>query len=690
MEMVSAGPAIAPPWGHPNFLSEEGLKAAQEYYFQTHASNSRRFAEGRNAQGVTKSFVRRKLTRELGEDFKMYTGTSIGEAAGENMESLGIRGELNGILKHIYTRIAPNQPIASPIQQDLTIVKHPNGALEVCYALVYHYGALLKKYASLAGKHRKVLKAVMEEELFKWIWRLTIGFVMSPQEDRAAIEDAHLSAGLNCVPLEQQHASVGQKIHEIGMFLLGTIMQDSHLRVPLCHYYVLYLQRLQSVLTLKYDRGELDEVYSQINRRVEGDALDHPLVAIDALMNGKGSTMQSFDDVVVDEQQLLDYVPRAEVEFISQFADQSSPKQLASMLKRLVPDVRRHVVEEQESSLMPLLLTLRTLPAPLRDAALAALPVPILHMLRNRISSAAVDDVARTLSDRIKETMEAKRGDSYSLRTRQDTGKAAVASSVRVAPPSRRTSSAGVAQGTPDTPAATAPAAASTVVEAPPAEQPAPDAPTAASTVAEAPPAKQAVPLTEAARETVPTPPPGGAVHLEWFDKRSMLAWRLDGARLSAISLSARELMELVGGEMRFLLPWLVYALRTGQVFDLAPDQISKETVEELLLSLRMQGTGEARSGLSKEQLDALPQQGKTDSHAKLLLALANAGGLENFTRIPDSMVPSLESLSQKFGEKLGEFVRQPTHEDFQEPFAALSNQEKQALSLLRRVARAQ
>ena len=670
METVSASPAIAPPWGHPNFLSEEGLKAAQEYYFQTHASNSRRFAEGRNAQGVTKSFVRRKLTRELGEDFKMYTGTSIGEAAGENTESLGIRGELNGILKHIYTRIAPNQPIASPIQEDLTIVKHPNGALEVCYALVCHYGALLKKYASLAGKHRKVLKAVMEEELFKWIWRLTIGFVMSPQEDRAAIEDAHLSAGLNCVPLERQHASVGQKIHEIGMFLLGTIMQDSHLRVPLCHYYVLYLQRLQSVLTLKYDRRELDEVYSQINRRVEGDTLDHPLVAIDALMNGKGNSMQSFDDVVVDEQQLLHYVPRAEVEFISQFADHGSPKQLASMLKRLVPDVRREVVEEQESSFMPLLLTLRTLPAPLRDAALAALPVPILNMLRNRISSAAGDDVARTLSERIKETMEAKRGESYSIRTRQDTGKAAVASSVRVAPPSGGTSSAGAAQGTPDTPAATAPAAASTVVEAPPAEQPAPDA--------------------KAARETVPTPPPGGAVHLEWFDKRSMLAWRLDGARLSAISLSARELMELVGGEMRFLLPWLVFALRTGQVFDLAPDHISKETVEKLLLSLRMQGAGPSRSGLSKEQLDALPQQGKTDAHAKLLLALANAGGLENFTRIPDSMVPSLESLSQKFGEKLGEFVRQPTHEAFQEPFAALSNQEKQALSLLRRVARAQ
>lgn len=670
METVSAGPAIAPPWGHPEFLSEEGLKAAQEYYFQTHASNSRRFAEGRNAQGVTKSFVRRKLTRELGEDFKMYTGTSIGEAAGENSESLGIRGELNGILKHIYTRIAPNQPIASPIQEDLTIVKHPNGALEVCYALVCHYGALLKKYASLAGQHRKVLKAVMEEELFKWIWRLTIGFVMSPQEDRAAIEDAHLSAGLNCVPLERQYASVGQKIHEIGMFLLGTILQDSHLRVPLCHYYVLYLQRLQSVLTLKYDRSELDEVYSQINRRVEGDALDHPLVAIDALMNGKGSTMQSFDDVVVDEQQLLDYVPQAEVEFISQFADQNSPKQLASMLKRLVPDVRREVVEEQESSFMPLLLTLRTLPAPLQDAALAALPVPILHMLRTRISSAAVDDVARTLSERIKETMEAKRGESYSIHSRQDTGKAAVASSVRVAPPSGGTSSAGAAQGMPDTPAATAPAAASTVVEAPPAKQAAPD--------------------TEAAPETVPTPPPGGAVHLEWFDKRSMLAWRLDGARLSAISLSARELMELVGGEMRFLLPWLVFALRTGQVFDLAPDQISKETVEKLLLSLRMQGAGPSRSGLSKEQLAALPQQSKTDSHAKLLLALANAGGLENFTRIPDSMVPSLESLSQKFGEKLGEFVREPTHEAFQGTFAALSNQEKQALSLLRRVARAQ
>ena len=251
VEAESTAMRIPPPWEPQDILTEDALRAAQEYWFQTHATHSRLIAEGRAAVGFMKSHVRRKLEREMGEDFKMYTGTSIGEAAGENTESLGIRGELNGILKHIYTRIAPNQPIASPIQEDLTIVKHPNGALEVCYALVCHYGALLKKYASLAGKHRKVLKAVMEEELFKWIWRLTIGFVMSPQEDRAAIEDAHLSAGLNCVPLEQQHASVGQKIHEIGMFLLGTIMQDSHLRVPLCHYYVLYLRRLQSVLTLK-------------------------------------------------------------------------------------------------------------------------------------------------------------------------------------------------------------------------------------------------------------------------------------------------------------------------------------------------------------------------------------------------------------------------------------------------------
>ena len=82
MESVSGGPIVDPPWHLTDFFSEDGLRAAQEYYFQTHATNTRRIAEGRNAQGVSKSLTRRKLSKEMGEDFKMYTGTTLGEGVG--------------------------------------------------------------------------------------------------------------------------------------------------------------------------------------------------------------------------------------------------------------------------------------------------------------------------------------------------------------------------------------------------------------------------------------------------------------------------------------------------------------------------------------------------------------------------------------------------------------------------------
>ncbi|MCZ6749097.1 MAG: hypothetical protein O7D96_07365, partial [SAR324 cluster bacterium] len=121
VEAESTAMRIPPPWEPQDILTEDALRAAQEYWFQTHATHSRLIAEGRAAVGFMKSHVRRKLEREMGEDFKMYTGSNIGTAQETAEDSAGIRGELNRILEVIYRRISPTQPITSPIQEDLTI-----------------------------------------------------------------------------------------------------------------------------------------------------------------------------------------------------------------------------------------------------------------------------------------------------------------------------------------------------------------------------------------------------------------------------------------------------------------------------------------------------------------------------------------------------------------------------------------
>jgi hypothetical protein len=695
MESAPGTPAIAPPWEHSEFLSEEGLRAAQEYYFQTHATHSRLIAQGRGAQGLAKSLLRRKLEKELGEDFKMYTGHNIGESrAPEDMATLGIRGELNTLLKHIYTRIAPTQPITSPTQEDVTILQHPHGALEVCYAMVFYYQSLLRQYASFAANRRKVLKSIMDEELFKWVWRMVIGFMMRPEEARLSLDDPFLAAGLAFVPQEQQRAPLGARIHEVGMFLLSKTLQESHLRMPLCYYYAVYVRQLQTLVALHAGPQELDDVYSLIARRVEGEPVEHPLVAIDALLNGKGNSMDAFDDVLKDTAQLGQYIPAGEFAFINQFEDFGNPQRLSATLKRLIPDVRREAIDGQETSLMPLLLTLRVMPAEVRKAVLEALPLPLLNLVRNRIANAPQDDIAAAMGEAIRATMESRKGEAYTVH--KAPGRGAVASSVRPAPaagqgaapsaaPAAGSRTAALAGGRAAAPAggrtAAPPAGGRAAASAAGDRAATPRAAPEAAPPRDPAAARQALAAQAAAAD--------GASKTAYFDEPSMLAWRLDGERVAAISLSARELCELVGAEPRLLVPWVVFTLRTGQVFGLSPDRVSKERVEQVVGALRRQAGGRTGS-LQAESLEQMLLENKGAPQSRLLLALVKAAGMRPFLRVPEAIAPAVAELGRKFGAHLMDFLRNPNDESFSGQRAGLSGEERQALVVLQRVARAQ
>lgn len=663
MESVSGGPIVDPPWQLSDFFSEDGLRAAQEYYFQTHATNTRLIAAGRNAQGVAKSLTRRKLNKEMGEDFKMYTGANIGEGGGEDSESKGIRGELNDILKHIYTRIAPQTPITSPIQEDLTILKHPQGGLEVCYAMVFFYGSLMRKYASLATNRRVVLRSIMDEEFFKWIWRMVIAYMMAPAKSKSSIEDPFLTAGITVIPVEQQRVPLGQKINEIGMFLLSKSMKESRLRAPICHYFVIYLRQMQAHLLLNSSRKEVDTVYKTLTSRGVDSPIDHPLVAVDALMNNKGNSMDSFDDVLKDGAQIKGMIPAAEADFINQFEDFGNPKRLATTLRRMVPDPRKEPEENQASTLMPLTLMLRTMPATISELVLARMPVPLLNMVRNRIINSRVDEIGKEMLDRIKSYMDMRResGETYTL-SGGSASKAAVAATVRPAKP--KSTSEPTAKATADTTATPAATGAA------PAEGASPQSP--ASGAAPAP-------------DTAGAAPAGAPV-----DIKAVLYWTISGGGISAVAMSAADVMSLAGKELRVLLPWVVFSMRTGQVFGMDPEKLSREVVEKKLRELVGDPRTDNQGSLPREQVVALVEKTKGKPMNQVLMNLAKAGGVENYSTLPSELSSNLDSLKGKLGVRLGEFLDNPGDDSFRELRSGLTEEEKLTLTLFNRVARAQ
>jgi len=132
-----------------------------------------------------------------------------------------------------------------------------------------------------------------------------------------------------------------------------------------------------------------------------------------------------------------------------------------------------------------------------------------------------------------------------------------------------------------------------------------------------------------------------------------------------------------------------VFTLRTGQVFGLAPERVSKERVEQIVHALRRQA-GEGSGEVAPEQLAALLEQSGAASHAKLLLGLLKLAGTQRFLRTPSALAPGLAALSARFGAGLLDFLRNPGDEPFQAQRDGLTPEERQAIVVLQRVARAQ
>lgn len=684
---TSDGKRLAPPWEFPDLNTEEGMRIAQEYFFQTHATHARMIAEARNAHGVSKSFIRRKLTREMGDDFKMYTGSNVGdEDAAE--ASKGIRGELNDIIRHIYTKISPQKPPTSPAHEDATILRHPQGALEVCYAMVVYFKILHRNYASLASNKRLVLKSVMDEELFKWVWRMTVNYPLCDQDFRINIIDENLLGGMSRIPREMQVSPRPQKLMDVGMYLLSNFMKESHLRFPLGFYFVTYLRMVQSNLLSYGGTDEVDSIYDLITRRLMDDPVDEVLVAIDVLMNRNGDSLDSFDEVLQDEERdMHNFIPNMEIDFIRQYDEYVDPRRIAGVLKRIIPDVRQEVQEGGSHSMMPLLLLLRILPSAPLDLVLYKLPGPILVMIRNRIINGQVDEVSKTLLERIDEMMEVrkKRGETYNISSSPSRAPAFQGQMSTARPASSRSgaSPASVHPPSAASPSPAAPSGAPGAGGAAPSTQADATAARADATAAQADAtATQAGPTPDTA--FIPT------TSDNIVNERLILAWRAKGNRVEVITISPWEIYTMVGKELRFIMPWVVIALKTGQIYNMPSSDITKEVVEKLLNELMGLMPDELDPQLNEAQIKAFIQQAKGASATRFLQMVVKVGKAYINSLDSGSIGPTLDGLGDKLGANLASFLKDPGHMEYRDYLVEMTPREKNTISMLQKIVRSQ
>ena len=675
---------IPTPWEPEGLFTEENLRAAQEYFYQTHATNARLITEGRQAKGFMKSYTRHKLEKSMGEDFKMYTGTHVGDEDAE--ASLGIRGDMNTMLEVIYRKINPYQPITSPVQEDLVILTHPFGGLEVCYSMVFFYTDLMKKYVTLVGNRRKVLKSILDEEYFKWLWRTCMHYFLSEDATKINFHNNIHSGGLPYIPAAEQRNSTVEKIQEIGHFLLGQAMSESQLRFSMAFYYVSLLQHIHYMVLSKTAGGYAENAYKMMVNYKEDAPSSDILVTIDHLLHMKGNSGDSFDDILQNEDEGMEkYIPAPEIEFISQFRPYDHHNAVYSVSK-LIPTSINRDEGGSPTTLMPLLLALRVLPFTARTHVIQKIPGPFLSMMVNRLGVGGDDDRSVHLSNHLKEEIDVRRksGETYSIAT---FGKAkAVTTTVR--PPAGSSYKPAASPSVypaqrPPAPPIDADRELTPVAKAPP------------PPVTEEPPADK-VPAAQPEPPTVPgvAPKPDAAsatsgpislpILAGLLDERIVVRWRMRGNGVEADSTSLKEFMRMVGTEPRHLAPIVLLAIQTGQVFMVPPEKVSRDLLENLLHRLRELAPKGSAPRLSADQREHLVKEKllpRIFPEKVMALAKAQSLGLGRHRE-------AAESLNRKLGGKFESFVRQPGQPEFRAFLSTLSVPEKLALTILHRVSR--
>lgn len=693
MEQTESGNLEALPWDHGDFFSEEGFTKANDYFFQTHAKFSQTIQVARQAQGLAKASLRWKLNREIGEDFKLYTGVSIGEKAPEDTnQPLGIQGELDHLLATNYKKIAPTKPAESRVQEELTIVSHPLGPLEVCFCFCHYYMELTKRYASFRAGRRQTLKGLMDEEIFKWIWRLYYCSVLMPPEQAPDYYEYIPSTGLAYIPLKQQQISSPDKIIAIAQFLLGEYVASSHLRGPLCFYFVEFLRTTQSRLLTTTGRSRLEKAFEQVNKHKKGEGVDNVLVAIDANINNKIGASESFEDLFEDEEEEVSRIVAPQEQGFILNHMEFTKENFSSSLDKFVPLYTDGANQAQEQiSLMPIVLVMRTMNSAMAEEVLGKIPGPFLNMIVNRLRFGGADSVSDDLMQTTAKLIETRRqsGERYMIVTKDHAG--AVTATVRPKAAGRPGTGGGPGKKDPPAPQ----------VQSPPAQQAAGAVPPGRDSTGAGSPQPGAVPggarsartqqekrepETIAAGEPVE---PSRVTYRGIADVRLIIGWQISEGELAMQSISLRQICAYTGFDPDCFTPWIVVALQTGQVAQGEAAKNSRQAVNDLLLSLSDDLDPESPGLIPEQEREQLRMQsGRMPAH-EFLQTLHDCIGPEA-DHLPAGrlIADGVRKLTDRLGAGLEEFLRNPGQTSHRTLVQSLSREEKYTTAVLNRVGR--
>jgi hypothetical protein len=309
---------------------------------------------------------------------------------------------------------------------------------------------------------------------------------------------------------------------------------------------------------------------------------------------------------------------------------------------------------------MPLLMVVRSSTPHVRKIMLEKLPIPMMVMLRNRMTNGPQDNLAKKVAEEVKVAMteRAKKGETVVVN--QASAKERTAGVTTV----------GGSVSTPQAPAA-------------PRSVPAPPKPAAAPPPPKAAPRPAERPAAQAAPAAAPPPPQG------ILNSRLVVAWRMNGAALEVRTISAREIASLVGREAQVLVPWVMIAYQTGQVF-LPPPPVTPTLGEKLVGAVMKLIPENLKPRLAAPQVQQLSGQAKSLSHQKFLLALISKAVAADAAKDAGAMQAPLATLTGKFGSNLTDFLRNPSKDDYRDLRVNLSADEKSAVSVLQKVARLQ
>lgn len=169
-----------------------------------------------------------------------------------------------------------------------------------------------------------------------------------------------------------------------------------------------------------------------------------------------------------------------------------------------------------------------------------------------------------------------------------------------------------------------------------------------------------------------------------------VLEWVVeDGKKVIVTAVAAWEILEQTGPDPRFIAPWVMYAIQTGQVYRLTPDKVSKEELQRILKSL-VDSAGSSEGTLSAPERQQLYGQFRGLPPHKVLFEMVQTLGIGSRGAPSGALARGVAQLFAGAGAGLLNLVKKPTDPAHRPLLSKLTADGRYALAVLNRVARLQ